>query len=122
MSNTLYIDVDDTLIKWCPEGCTHTVHPFGKRSTHWELNKFVAKLITFWNGPIIVWSSGGEDWAREMAELSLPEKLFDKIKRFEAKWNKLPGIGDLFIDDMPLDSFRSKTIHPNDLEEFLKDL
>lgn len=114
--NTLYVDTDDTLITWCPEGCQHEMHPFGAGANHWRANVDVVAVMAQWQGPIVVWSGGGAAWAEDMATRALAPELLNRITRFEGKWPVLPQSGDLFIDDDPLDTFAPRTVHPHDCD------
>ena len=114
---TLFVDVDDTLITWCPEGCQHTMHPFGAGANHWRLNEEVYDFMCWWSGPIVIWSGGGDAWAEEMATKALPPEMLARVDRYESKWTRIPSVGDLFIDDDPFESFAGKTLHPNKLKD-----
>ena len=96
----LFIDVDDTLVRWLDlEG-------------NWEPNEKVIHFANEWRkfhpqGEIVVWSLGGKDYAGQWRWRLLPF-----AHRYEAKWPRIPEPGDIFIDDDPLETYRSATIHP----------
>lgn len=106
--STLYVDIDETLIKW-DDGAGF--------ATKWEPNPCVINYVYQWwkaaKGPVVFWSTGGEDYARARV-LECPITLSDEWA-YESKWPRIPQPGDVFIDDDPLPSFKLATIHPRDL-------
>jgi hypothetical protein len=97
--NTLYVDIDDTLVTWLPDGDT------------WQVNTDVLAKALAWEGPVVLWSGGGRDYAEMWGDRLLPQLDWTA----SAKVN--PGVeeGDLFIDDSPFDAWKHACIHPRDL-------
>lgn len=117
---TLYVDVDDTLITWAagPEFATEWVP---NQKVFAAIERHVREFDT-----LVIWSLGGGQYAWDMWEhpANRPfRRPIDALNAeavfrgfgFESKWPRIPGPGDVFIDDDPLPSFRSATIHPKDL-------
>lgn len=104
MTGTLFVDVDDTLIIWdgTGEGC----HP----------NADVIAAIDLWNGPVVIWSTGGAYYAQQGAEQWLPPEVLSKVTGYDAKWPRWVDDGDMFIDDDPFSSFADATLHPKDID------
>lgn len=107
--NRLFVDVDDTLIKWESSG--------GELADTWKVNANVVGYVCNWldkhpEGCLYIWSSGGRDYARTWAERVFPG--WDC--RYMAKMPIKPEPGDTFLDDSPMDIFASVTIHPDHLE------
>ena len=107
--STLYVDIDDTLVTW--------KDPLEGRLAHeWEVNVNVVQMIQWWNenaiGPVVIWSSGGQSYARMWADRLLCGSHWSAC---ESKFNLLPQPGDVCLDDMPFDSFARQTIHPKEL-------
>lgn len=117
--NTLYIDIDDTLINWCAEGCQVKMHPYGQGSEYGRVNPDVLELFDKWEGHIVLWSGGGDWYAETIARRFLSPDRLDKIDHYESKWNRLPEYGDIFIDDSPFDSFRSRNTDPKDVRNLI---
>ena len=100
----LFIDVDDTLVLW---------HNPILTDDDWDANETLIKFVREWKlfhraGEVIVWSLGGADYAAMWKHRLLPE-----ADRSEAKYPIIPQVGDLFIDDDPLGSYRNATLHPH---------
>lgn len=121
--STLYVDVDDTLILWGGAGLM---------ADEWEPNPKAFRAIgrhMFEFEETCIWSLGGGDYAWEMwhhERMAAWRAPIEAMLRgwqtashygfgFESKWSRIPRPGDVFIDDDPLPSFRSATIHPGDL-------
>lgn len=108
--STLYIDIDDTLIKW---------HDGPGFVTEWDPNPKVFDAIrrhAHEFDVVIIWSTGGGDYAWKMwHHPRLTGMVENLVFGCESKWPRIPGPGDVFIDDDPLSSFASATIHPKDL-------
>jgi len=68
-----------------------------------------------WPGTIIIWSQGGANYAKEMAEKALTPAMLATVSAFEAKWPRLPQSGDVFLDDSPLETFAKMTLDPRTL-------
>lgn len=107
--NTLYIDIDDTLVTWLSD--TDEPHPYGHSAKGWKMNEKVYAYANAWVGKIVVWSGGGKDYAEMWANRLLPDLEWTAHSKFPA----IAKLGDVFIDDMPFDVWRHATIHPNDL-------
>lgn len=103
--STLYVDVDDTLVKWADA-------IEGRLVTEWEPNAAVIHYAEQWKGDVVVWSSGGEDYARMWGQRLLSHVPHTAASKF---W-LIPSGEDVCLDDMPFDSFKSRTIHPKTLE------
>lgn len=107
--STLYVDVDDTLVKWADA-------VEGRLVTEWERNEDVVVAIKRWRakwpfGRLVIWSSGGRDYARTWADRLLKDETWEA----EAKWAIVPDETKTFIDDAPFACFASRTIHPRDV-------
>lgn len=108
MKEHLYVDCDDTLVLWSWGGA---------RAPHLPAeNRRVAEFIRAWavaapERRVTVWSLGGEEWARAVAERMLPGLPVEIAER----WPKLPEPGELFIDDDPFPTYAHETIHPKHL-------
>lgn len=107
--NTLYIDIDDTLVTWLSE--EDGPHPYGAGAKEWRVNQGVLGLAERWEGPIVVWSGGGKDYAEMWGNRLLHHLNWTASAKFN------PGVeeGDLFIDDSPFDAWKHACIHPRDL-------
>jgi hypothetical protein len=102
----LFVDVDDTLILWSKDAKD------GSFVTKYEPNEAVIHFIRTFRQvhpghEVVVWSTGGADYARKHAEEQLPE-MYDRVSD---KYNKIPQVGDLFLDDDPLPTYRTACIH-----------
>lgn len=100
----LFIDVDDTLVLWKYTGLV---------DEGYEPNHAVIEFARRWKefhpeGRIVVWSTGGKDYAGEWRQ-----KLLPFASGWESKYPIHVSPGDLFIDDDPLPWFREATIHPD---------
>jgi hypothetical protein len=106
-SPTLYVDIDDTLVRW--------KDPIqGRLVSEWEWNDHVIEYMRRWKGRIVVWSSGGVDYASMWAN-RLEQKVGLAVSAVEAKWPRIPLPDDVFLDDMPMDSFKDSALHPAEL-------
>lgn len=119
----VYVDVDDTLIHW-------------RDADEWEPDERLLAVLrgiiamdTYQDlaydnadakGKVIIWSTGGADYARDMWVQAL-DRVFPHQRKWNAvTWNdaptfldKYPAVpepGDLFFDDDPLESFASHTV------------
>ncbi len=107
----LYVDCDDTLIRW--------LDPLeGRLTSEWEPNTAVQEFVRNWklehpDGEVIVWSSGGEDYARMWGYRLLPDVPHVALSKF----NAIVTADDLCIDDMPFEVWKHRSIHPKSLEE-----
>ena len=109
MTNTLFVDVDDTLIIWDDA-------PEGPVSMTWHPNADVIAAIDLWKGPVVIWSTGGAYYAQKTAEELLPPEVLSKVTGYDAKWPRWVDDGDMFIDDEPFSSFAAATLHPRDID------
>ena len=100
----LYVDVDDTLVKWADA-------LEGRLVTDWEPNEAVIEYARAWKGKVVVWSSGGRDYAEMWSRRLLPG-IYDEAM---AKYPAIMVEGDVALDDMPFDVWRHRAIHPRDL-------
>lgn len=94
---TLWVDCDDTLILW-EKGATA---PNGLyMGSEWQKNEPLIEAIRSWEGPVMVWSGGGKDYARMWAERCEID--------CDATWDKfgpnmkLVSEQDVCVDDQPL--------------------
>lgn len=106
---TLYVDVDDTLIIW--------MDPLEGRISHeWKWNRSVIQFMRMWKGEIILWSSGGKEYASIWAD-----RLFRAheiaVDRVDAKWPVIPVEDDVFLDDSPFSIWASHSLHPRELAD-----
>ena len=96
----LFVDCDDTLVIWL-DGDDQPLegqNPYGGGSQTWKFNDDLIRAIEERHGGyIVVWSGGGEDYAR---------RWLDRLGWTEAeaisKDISLPEPGDLCIDDQPI--------------------
>lgn len=97
----LFIDCDDTLVLWLdPDGHVDesSAHPYGMGSERYVHNQLLLEGVREWreknDGPIVVWSGGGSDYAlRFVLETGIP---------CDATADKDPGVpreGDICVDD-----------------------
>lgn len=108
MDERLFVDVDDTLIKWGADASF---------MAKFEPNERVIWFVRNWcqthpAGRVTVWSLGGKDYAAKHGHDLLPDVEHDAM----AKEPLIPHPGWLFLDDDPLPSYRSAAIHPAALE------
>lgn len=106
----LYVDVDDTLVKW------HDPVE-GNLITEWEANWPVIRYIFHWlwenpEGEVVIWSTGGEEYAQQWAQKILPAYKWEAME----KYDRDPQLGDVFIDDDPMPAYAAVNIHPSQLE------
>lgn len=102
---TLYIDVDDTLVKW---GDVLE----GRITESWEPNEAVIRYAEQWDGDVVVWSGGGREYARTWGH-----RLLSHVRHKTAsKFPLVPTPGDVCIDDSPFEVWKHVTVHPRDLE------
>lgn len=122
----LFVDVDETLIKhtvndwnfpiWVVEGwkrnaaVAHAVWIFGMLEADRTASLEGTKKT------VVIWSGGGREYAENIAGLCLEGVRGLVALEFWDKDNITPEPGDLFIDDDPLPSFASATIHPREFE------
>lgn len=109
MALRLFVDVDDTLILWPKAGGSSDLIS----GDAYVLNEDVRLFVLRWKaynptGEVIIWSSGGSEYARKHGAASgLP---------YSYCWSKAPMPvlkGDMFIDDDPLSYYRDRNIHPD---------
>lgn len=105
----LFIDVDDTLIRWSEdEGFWAKPEP----------NQAVIFYALAWKeanpeGVVCVWSLGGKAYAEQWRDRLLP--WAEAMERYP----RVPGSFELYIDDMPFSEYGSHCIHPRDIEGIL---
>lgn len=106
----LYVDIDDTLALWSVGSNFATEY-----APNFELISLLVEYLSLPKKQLIVWSTGGEYYAqnmfKEIWEACRTEPLPDSIL-YESKWPRIPRAGEIYIDDDPLGSFKSHTIHP----------
>ena len=94
---TLFVDVDDTLILFEGDG----VHPYGFYSGKGRPNVALIRRMRAWDGDIVVWSGGGEEYAREVGDQLLGDLPFKALgKNLGALALVEPG--DVVVDDAPV--------------------
>ena len=129
----LYVDVDDTLIRHIKNRTDMGLFII----EGYEINEAVAHAVLFCTGrsrnnwtanlspftptgdlaELIIWSGGGAAWAKKALDLlDIPKSWRVMPTFFLDKDSRVPKPGDLFIDDDPLPSFASATIHPREFE------
>ena len=93
--NTLYVDIDGTLVTWLPDGST------------WQVNTDVLAKALAWEGPVVLWSGGGRDYAEMWGDRLLPQLNWTASAKFN------PGVeeGDLFHRRQPLRRMEAR-LHP----------
>lgn len=110
MGVRLFVDVDDTLILWPKLGPGPLIAATEENA---DMNEDVRLFALRWkaynpSGEIIIWSSGGSEYARKWgAKSGLP---------YSYCWSKAPMPvlkGDMFIDDDPMPAYRERNIHPD---------
>jgi hypothetical protein len=114
---TIYVDVDDTLYLWQEKEWNPAIGGF---YVEWKWNRGLLEFLTEADDELIIWSSGGYEWAND-ARISLCEEypvVANKIIGVAAKFQIIPGDGDIFIDDEPWACFEHRTI---DSRFFLKE-
>lgn len=88
--STLYIDCDDTLVRWRDE------EP-GKLVTEWEANHDVINYAERWRGRVVVWSSGGQEYAAMWGQ-----RLLNHVPHTAMCKEPVALLaGDVLIDDDP---------------------
>ncbi len=93
---TLYIDCDDTLVRWLPE--SHV--------TEWEANHGVIRFAEHWPGDVVVWSGGGQEYAAMWGQ-----RLLNHVPhRAMCKEPIALAAGDVVIDDDPLPEWAAHVI------------
>ena len=112
MKPHLFVDVDDTLIRWGKEYGNPPYSP----------NLQVIHFIRTWrefhkDGHVTVWSTGGKDWAAENASKYIPG-LYDDCM---TKHPRMLALGEIYLDDDPLPCYKSATVHPDALDYGLRD-
>lgn len=97
----LFVDVDDTLLLYDSEGDTH---PYGIwKDDSYHINKHLVKQIhrfreKYPDALIVVWSGGGTQYAKIVADLLLPN--LDIVPMIKDRTTfPLVRMGDWVIDD-----------------------
>lgn len=112
----LFVDIDDTLILW--NKAKEDSSFLTRYSPNPAVIRFVRVFRQFHPGhEVIVWSLGGKDYAEKHAADYLPG-MYDECR---SKYPHIPSMGDVFLDDDPLPSYRHLTIHPDMLEVPLRE-
>jgi hypothetical protein len=107
----LFVDCDDTLVLWLNDGkptsgplVPEGPHPYGAGADRWLPNEALlvavrAHMASSPDDHLIIWTGGGEAYARTWAG-----RLFPQGDYYAAisKDTRLPLPGDLCVDDMPM--------------------
>ena len=108
----LYVDVDNTLVLW------DTVD-----QEKWKANTAVIDFVRRWalarpDEDIVIWSSGGLDYARTWGERLLGNKVaWEPMAKGPRGWcGAVIGLGDVTIDDAPFDIWKRYNVYPDTLE------
>lgn len=114
----VFIDVDDTLVKWIGPG---DAHPYGKDADTWEPHTELIELVkSLFSHPayaVIVWSGGGRSYAEYWAQKLLGVHYDVAL----AKDLTLAQPGDILIDDMELGvKVDHEYYHPDNISEFVR--
>ena len=93
----LFVDCDDTLILWDTE--PNGLGSYGYHLNH-ELIEAVLKYMAITKDNLVVWSGGGEEYARRWARCSFPDTEWEAI----SKDITLPDaeLDDVCVDDMDI--------------------
>ena len=99
-----FVDCDDTLIIWLDEDGQplEGQNPYGGGSQKWEWNEELVRAIERLNQKqqgiwLYVWSGGGQQYAQRWVDL----REWGDTPAL-SKDLRLPQLGDLCIDDMPI--------------------
>jgi len=109
----LFVDCDDTLALFEGEG----IHPYGLlHGLPWKPNKPLIQRIKDFRAKnpdalIVIWSGGGEDYARVWMERLLSDIDADAMTKVSTAM-ALCRQGDIVVDDQPLAGI--STIGPHD--------
>lgn len=115
ISETLWIDIDDTLILFDPLSIS------SRYMDQWEPNcvviQFVNKFVQVPNKfrRVVYWSSGGKEYTESVVEEIRQMNIELPKGPCIAKYSQAPTIGDLFLDDEPFLSYTTATVHPKEL-------
>lgn len=110
----LMVDVDDTLVRWEKDGEVMAgPNPYGGGSSGWKAHNALLDFITNWDGPVVIWSGGGADYARLWAE-----RLMIRYNFACAKDPRKYPDGAVVIDDMDyvLDMPGTILVHPDEIK------
>ena len=92
--STLFVNVDDTLFLY-------------ETDNDWLAffqglpNEPLIERILAWDGPVVIWSAGGEDYARAAGTLALGDLRFTALEKEPATWG-LVQPGDVVVDNDPI--------------------
>ena len=102
---TLFVDVDDTLLLY-------------QTSNLWQAflrggvpNEPLVERVRTWDGPIVIWSAGGEDYARSAGERVLGDLSFSAAEKGPETYG-LVQPGDVVVDN---DAIPVRTHEPMDV-------
>lgn len=115
MTETLYVDIDSTLILW-------QMPTTGSFLTEWSPNCIVIDFVNEWvrhrSTPffVIYWSSGGLEYTRNIVKQVREMGITLPVGICLSKYPRLPMPTDIYLDDDPLPSFSYSTIRPKELE------
>ncbi len=93
--STLFVDVDDTLILYDDD------LPRDPVLGHSIPNEPLVKRIQAWDGPVVIWSAGGEEYARSAGRRALGDVTFTALEKDPVGYSLvLPG--DVVVDNDPI--------------------
>ena len=104
--NRLFVDVDDTLIIY-EDGEDEERHPYGYlKGYSYHANEPLVDYIKWFakeypEALIVIWSGGGGDYARTIAERALPDLEVATMIKDETTY-PLVGADDIVVDDQDL--------------------
>ena len=101
---TLFVDCDDTLVVWHDSDIKKKGSFNEFISSDWHFNENIVKVIETWaaSDGVVIWSGGGVDYAalwrnRFERHIGRNTEIFASTKEV-----RLPLLGDIVIDDMPI--------------------
>lgn len=115
MRKRLFVDCNDTLILY--ENSNH-VNPYGfVHGQPYRINQPLADSVKLWveDNPCslaIIWSGGGAQYARAIADIALPGVDVMTMIKDETSFHMVRA-GDIVIDDMEL-KVPVKVLRPNE--------
>ncbi len=93
--STLFVDVDDTLVLYQTDNLWQALIRGGL------LNEPLIERIRAWKGPIVIWSAGGEEYARSAGRRALGDLAFTALEKDSVGYSLvLPG--DVVVDNDPI--------------------
>ncbi len=93
--STLFVDVDDTLILYDDD------LPRDPVLGHSIPNEPLVKRIQAWDGPVVVWSAGGRDYACAVGDYVLGALSFTALEKDRRAYAFVQP-GDVVVDNDPI--------------------